>query len=51
MDDDKVTFTTINYFVCHYCSYLVRGQHRDGYKNGCSLIKNDAEKYARVDWG
>lgn len=51
MTDDKAGFTGINYFVCSYCSHLMRGQHRDGYNDGCGLRQNDVGKYARINLG
>ena len=51
MADEKVSFTGINYFVCNYCNHLIRGEHRDGYNDGCGLKQNDAGKYARVNMG
>ena len=50
MTDEKLSFTGINYLPCNYCSHLMRGEHRDGYNQGCGQIKTDG-KYARVTFG
>lgn len=51
MADEKFGFTGINYFVCDYCSRLMRGEHRDGYNEGCEQRRNEAGKYARITLG
>lgn len=50
MGDEKFNFTGINYLACNYCSYLMRGAHRDGYNGGCGQKQTDG-KYARITLG
>ena len=46
MADKTLSFTVMNYEVCHYCSHLMREATRDDYLHGCGLVKNSQGKYA-----
>ncbi len=51
MGKDKLGFTGINYGVCSYCNDLIRGAHRDGYREGCKKLEQTDGKYARIPLG
>ena len=43
-------FNLANYVVCNYCSNTVIGSHRDGYEQGCKLVKNRDGKFAKIEF-
>ncbi len=44
--EDEVSF--MGGMVCNYCVSLIRGEHRDGSRDGCKQIQNQEGKYARI---
>ncbi|MBT3691317.1 hypothetical protein HOG16_03705 [Candidatus Woesearchaeota archaeon] len=34
--------------VCIYCNHLKQGSHRDGYFDGCGLVRNERGQYVRI---
>jgi len=51
MGDSNPSFTFINYEICMYCTNLVKGEHRDGYRYGCKLVQDEKGRYVRLTWG
>ena len=48
INDIQTEFTLINYEVCHYCKNMVYGWTRDEMLQGCGLVKNSNNKFARL---
>ncbi|MFO7710841.1 MAG: hypothetical protein R6V53_03695 [Candidatus Woesearchaeota archaeon] len=41
-------FTSINYIVCNYCNYLMKGFYEDVSIDGCKRVQNPEGQYARL---
>jgi hypothetical protein len=41
-------FPMVYFKICSYCKHLVVGLHRDGYNEGCGLVKNKEGKFAHI---